>query len=99
MFSVSWLKLSFVYCSQTIPKIVQYNYIIIALCQPIWASEQIYVINMVDFWGAKMQMSDKKWWGGGWSSIHCMVKQTAPVTDYSTHQLRVNYWRKSYQHL
>lgn len=52
--------MSFVYRSQTIPEIVQYNYIIIAGCQPIWASEQIYVINM-DFFGAKMQMSDIFW--------------------------------------
>lgn len=49
--------MSFVYRSQTIPEIVQYNYIIIAVCQPILASKQIYVINM-DFFGAKMQMSD-----------------------------------------
>ena len=52
--------MSFVYRSQIIPEIVQYNYIIIAGCQPIWASEQIYVTN-IDFFGAKMQMSDILW--------------------------------------
>ena len=86
--------MSFVYRSQTIPEIVQYNYIIIADCQPIWASKQIYVINM-DFFGAKMRMSDisvvkikSQWQLRSDTEVesYSLVIQTVPVTDYSIHQ-------------
>ena len=99
--------MSFVYRSQTIPEIVQYNYIIIAGCQPIWASTQIYVINM-DFFGAKMRMPDisvvkikSQWQLRSDTEVEAEVVFTG-YTNCASYRLFntpiVNYWQKSYQH-